>query len=179
MFTRLRSRLAGFTHDEDGNSTIEFIILFPIFFTLFVSMFESGYIMTRYVMLEHGMDVAVREIRLSDDPSSITHDSIKTVLCNAVYIVSDCENTLQLEMVVVDEATWDFPSGVATCIDRESDIDPTISFATGAEQDIMYMRACLVIDPMFTTIGLGSALTLDDSGGLRLYAASAFATEPT
>ncbi len=36
---------------EDGNATIEFAIIFPGFFLIFMVIFELGMLMTRYMML--------------------------------------------------------------------------------------------------------------------------------
>ena len=55
-----------FRRDEGGNPTMEFIIFLPLFMFMFLMSFEAGYYMLRGVMLERGVDMAVRQVRLSN-----------------------------------------------------------------------------------------------------------------
>jgi hypothetical protein len=56
--------LRKFLKSEDGNVTIEIVVLFPVFFMILVSVIEIGMLMTRNTMLGRGLDVAVRDLRL-------------------------------------------------------------------------------------------------------------------
>ena len=135
--------------------------------------------MTKLVMLDRGLDITVRAIRLAPGSSLITHDAVKTMVCNHSLILQDCEDQIQIEMVVIPAATWAMPDASGDCIDRDSEIEPVVTFTTGDENDIMFIRVCVVVDPMFPTSGLGLALTKDTSGGVRILATSAFAIEPS
>ena len=48
---RLGRFLRRFRRREDGNPTVEFVVVFPVFMILMVSAVESGLLMTRQMML--------------------------------------------------------------------------------------------------------------------------------
>jgi TadE-like protein len=178
MLRSLFHKLRRFTRRQDGSVTVEFAIVFPVFITIFLSVFEGGLLMSKLVMLDRGLDITVRAIRLAPGDTDVTADAIKTMVCENSLILQDCEDVIQIEMVVISADTWTMPDESADCIDRTSEVEPVVSFSNGDENDIMFIRACVVVDPMFPTSGLGLALTKDDSGGVRILASSAFAIEP-
>ena len=175
----LKARCRNFCNSEDGSATVEFSIVFPVFMVIFLSLFESGLLMSKLVMLDRGVDITVRAIRLAPGSAAITHAAVKTMICENALILQDCEDQIQVEMVVISADSWTMPDASADCIDRTSEIEPVLSFSSGAENDIMFIRACVVVDPMFPTSGLGLALSKDASGGIRILATSAFAIEPS
>jgi hypothetical protein len=179
MLKAFLNQIKRFTRRQDGSATVEFVIVFPIFMVIFMSVFEGGLLMTRLVMLDRGLDITVRAIRLAPSSTNITHESVKDMICANALILQDCEDQIQVEMVVISADTWTMPDASADCIDRTSVIDPVITFSGGEENDIMFIRACVVVDPMFSSSGLGLALSKDDSGGVRILATSAFAIEPS
>ena len=65
----------------------------------------------------------------------------------------------------------------ADCVYRTSEIEPVVTFNSGDEGDLLFIRACVVVDPMYPNIGLGLILSKDSSGGVMLVASSAFANE--
>jgi len=144
--------------------------------TIFTSSFESGLLMTKYMMFERALDIAVRDIRLSDG-TDITHDGIKEAICEEALLFDDCENVLLLEMEQIDMSTT-ISSLTPNCADRESDADPVVSFTTGDESEVMFLTACVIVDPIFPGAGLGLALSKDDSGGYAMIASTAFVNEP-
>lgn len=178
MLSWIFKLLRGIRRDESGGVTVEFVIIFPILMSLFISVFESGLMMTKVMMLERGLDLTVRQIRLAPASTAITHDAVKGMICDHALILGDCEDNIQIEMVQIDTSTFAMPGRTSQCIDRESEIEPTLSFNVGGQNDIMFIRACVVVDPMFPNIGLGLVFTKDPSGGVRLVSSSAFANEP-
>ena len=68
-----------FRRNEDGSSSIEFVIVFPVIMWFVLTIFEMGLIATRMVMLEHGLDMAAREIRLGS-PAVATHDVFRRIV---------------------------------------------------------------------------------------------------
>ena len=58
----LRRMLKKFRKAEDGNSTVEFVFLFPLFITIMSMSIEVAIYMARHVMLDRGVDIAVREL---------------------------------------------------------------------------------------------------------------------
>jgi hypothetical protein len=52
------------------------------------------------------------------------------------------------------------------------------TFNPGSDNQLMMVRACMIIDRMLPFSGFGLNLTRDDSGGLHMMAASVFVNEP-
>jgi hypothetical protein len=174
-----KDTFTSFLKDERGVSTLQFVIAFPLFFSVVAVTFDSGILMARYVILENALDRVVREVRLtgiaSDEPG---HTFIKQELCNIVTLVPDCENVLHVDMVPIPlNATMAAP-GDANCVDR-NDVDnpPSIKFTMVPPDEIAYIRACIIVDRAFPTL-LGGAFKEDDSGGIVIIAKSAFVVEP-
>lgn len=174
---RLWRRLRRFGRAQRGNSTIEFALLFPAFMAIFASTFESGLLMTRYAMLDRGLDVAVRELRLQTGVP-LTHEQVRARICENTLILSNCEKHLHLELVKIPRSGWTMPDDRATCVDRTGEINPTVQFTPGDPNDVMFIRACYVVDPIFPTFGMGNTVHRDASGAMRIVASSAFSNEP-
>jgi len=181
MISRAKTALARFLGDETATATVEFAILFPAFVTLLLSSVELGMYTMRHTMLERGLDMAVRDVRLgtgsmSDDQAG--HDELKTAICGYAGFIPDCENNLKLEMLPLDLRTaLTFPNDF-DCVDRSEDLNPVRSFTNGAENELMLLQACVQFDPIFPTSGLGSDLSVDSSGMASMFATSAFVQEP-
>jgi len=173
MFSRIFNR----TKSEDGNASVEFVLSVPVFLLLFVSIFELGMAMTRLTMLEHGLDVAMREVRLSTG-EDVTHNEIRDLICDEAGMLKDCKSSLAVEMVTIDTDTWQMPSEFAACVNRAGQASPVVAWENGRQSDVMFIRACFVVDPMFPTLGLGAILETDHTGGMFLVASSAFSQEP-
>jgi len=180
MTYRSTQKLVRKFRTEDGNSSIEFAMVFPVFIVLFMSVIEMGVMMTRYMMFERALDVTVREMRLASS-GSYTQDEIKRAICDETLIVASCRDALQIEMERLDEneANWSFPSMNAVCKNRVEEIVPATTFQPGASHDTMYVRACLSVEPMFPWAGIGATLSKDDSGAYNMIAQSAFSVEPS
>jgi len=162
---------------EDGNATIEFVLLFPAFMTLFLVVFETGLLLTRGVMLDRGVDVAMRELRLGTlDP--MTHDGLRDKICEHSVIIPDCTDSVLLELRPISTTTWEPLTHSATCIDRTEDVQPVLEFEPGASNEMMLVRVCAVFDPFFPTTGLAASIKLDESGAYALVATSAYVNEP-
>lgn len=175
-----RMSVAAFRRDQRGNATIEFVILFPLLFYILISMGEAGAMMARSVMLERGLDIAVREIRLGILPNGTDeeiHDHIKAQICDAAFLIGDCERNLLVEIVPLADPNG-VPVGPANCIDRMSEVDPVLNVTPGTASEIMFVRACIVLDPIFPASGLGALLPVDESGGYSIVTQSAFMNEP-
>lgn len=168
---------------EDGNATIEFAILFPGFMLVFMSIFEVGMLMTRYMMFDRALDVTVREVRLSEN-RNFTLNQVKTALCaQTVILQNHCMDDLTLEMVRLTAndaggSNWVFPQGDTPCRNYPQNITPTTAFSPSTANDVMFVRACMSIEPFFPTAALGEYLTRDSGGRLNMIAMSAFSVEP-
>ena len=177
MFNKFKS----FKRKQDGNATVEFVLLFPMFMFIFMTGFESGYYMVRNVMLERAVDIAVRDVRLGNGRVP-DFNGLKQRICEETVIFPDCMNHLQVEMRPVNIQ----PGAIATmntsarCIDLNSSDDPLMSttYAVGDVNNLMVVRACSLVDPVFPTTGIGVGLQRDAHGNMALVATAAFVNEP-
>ena len=178
--TLLRRLPSRFRRDESGTSTVEFVILFPLFMAIFFAAFESGYLMLRNVMLERSVDLAVRELRLGD-PNPPTDVEFRQQICDNAYYVSDCNNRVMVELRPVDMTTWGPLPGPATCtnISDPDSIQPP-PYLTGGNNELMMVRVCALFEPMFPTTGLGLAMRrLPERPEYALIVTTAYVNEPS
>ena len=176
---RLINRLRGLCRAENGSSTIEFVILFPFFILIFTSAFEASILTTRQVMLDRGVDLAVRELRLGigDTP---THDQLKAKICNYAGLIPNCDNSLHIELEKVSTDDFAMRTGQVQCVDRDQDIVPAQSFTPGTKNDLMLVTVCAVFRPLNPTSGLGLKLPKVNGGSYYgLVSMSAFVNEPS
>ncbi len=163
---------------EDGNSTIEFVILFPIFMVLFMSAFEIGLLMVRQVMLDRATDVAVRSLRIGEwtDP---THEKVKDSICDAALVLPDCGYNLRLALKRIDKSTWSPGFASPACVDKSEEIQPAVEFEPGIQHEIMMVRVCVLQKPFFPLTGLGLQMPRQDDDHYALFSMSAFVNEPS
>jgi Flp pilus assembly pilin Flp len=173
----LQRTLRRLVRREDGNATIEFAILFPLLAFTLISSVELGLITVKSTMLERALDMTVRDIRLSTGTAP-QHDEIKALICERGVMLKNCNSSLRLEMVRLDPRNWSGPPAVADCVDTSDEVAPVREFVHGRENEMMFLRACVKIDPIFPTAGLGSQLAKDGAGQYALVATSAFVQEP-
>jgi len=179
MASFLRRRMGAFLSDREGAATIEFVLLIlPTFYILF-SIAEAGLLMTRTVMMDRGVDLAVRDLRLGLATGQ-THDGLKARICEEAFLIGTCNEALVLELAPLDDVA-DFGGGEVNCVDRAADppVAPLIEYDPGNRGEIMFVRACLIVDPIFPGMGLGALLPVDRSGGYAIVVQTAFMNEPT
>lgn len=182
MIRRISRILRRTRKDEDGGPSIEFVLIFPLIMLLVVSAFELGLLMTRHVMLERGVDMAVREVRLNTN-TQFDDIMIKKLICNAAGILPKCMDRLYLEMNTVDlRATNGVGAGTvprnASCTDVVDPFELRPAFQNGAANQLMVVRACGRFAPMLPETALGYFLSRIDGGFYRLVATTAFVMEP-
>jgi hypothetical protein len=174
---RVASRLR---RDESGTSSVEFVILFPMFITIFFAAFESGYLMLRNVMLERSVDIAVRELRLGD-PEPPSFSEFKQQICDRTFFISNCQERVQVQLRPVNMATWGPLNGDPRCIDIQSAIDPfdQTEYLVGGNNELMMVRVCALFRPLFPTTGLGLNMQYNGDGDYALVVTTAFVNEPS
>ncbi len=177
MIRGLRACLRRFGRSESGSATIEFAITFPAMLFFLLSGVELGMITLNQAMLERSIDMTVRDIRLGTGAAP-QHDEIKDTICERAGFIEDCADNMRLEMIQVDPYNWNGLSGDPDCIDRSEDVAPVRSFVNGQSNELMILRACVKIAPMFPTVGLGATIGKDGAGNYALYATAAFVQEP-
>ncbi len=173
----MRRQIRDFARRDEATATMEFVITFPVIMMLFMGAFETSMIMTRQVMLERTLDLAVRELRLANGVS-VTDDQIRSAICNNTGMLPDCATLLTIDLQRVDRTTYAMPSDQDLCVDRAASATPLNSFVIGADDDFMLIRACMIVDRIFPFSGYGLNLTRDDSGGLHMMASAVFVNEP-
>lgn len=162
---------------EDGTAAVEFVILFPLFMTIMVSSAEAGLLMIRQAMLERGMDMAMRDLRLGR-MEAVTPNTVRQRVCDNAAVIPGCENNLMVELRRLGEREFTLPDGTAPCVNRSEEVEPAVVFNPGAQHELMMVRACYIYDPIFPFSAFGLGLPLDASGGVRLATASVFVNEP-
>ena len=176
IWAKIRNRFASFRGDERGNTTIEFVIIAPLLFATVFSVFESGWLMTKYMMLDRGLDLAVRDVRLGKTPMP-TQITLRNQTCTYARIFKNCQSSLVIEMTAINSIA-DLPATRAPCVNRAVATPPVAPFSTGARSQMVYVRACAVVDFIFPAMGLGLQLPKDGTGGFSLVTAGAFVNEP-
>lgn len=177
----LVQRLRRFRQEEDGNMTIEFVIMVPLMFTLLLSSVELGIYMKRQMWLDRGLDIAMREVRLNTQ-NIPSHDQMKATICTNAPFIPDCLDAVKIEMSPVDPRDFEGLNAQVDCVDQSQPIssqDPP-NYKSGQEHDLMLVRACVKFDPIFPMVGLGFefARNSDGAGQFMMSARSAFVQEP-
>lgn len=177
MMRLFKKRRDRFLRDESGNATVEFVLVFPVYLALMLMSIEMGFITLRHTLLERGLDIAVREIRLGTGTAP-QHDDIKDIICENALMIRDCDANLRLEMRAADIRSFATLGSPIDCTDSAEPSKPVKEFTPGQQNQLMLLRACLRFDPLFPDDALGSALVTDSSGQSSVYTMTAFVQEP-
>lgn len=175
-----RNFLRHWLKRQDGNVTVEFVIVVPFLLSLFFASVDVGLTMLRQVMMDRSMDLAMRKVRLgSPDIGSV--DDLKSKICNNTLAVRDCRNNITIEMTPIDTATFTGLDSPTRCINREEDLTPMDSFTPGAggtSQELMLLRACIAADPFIRITGYLSSMPINQDGQYVLVSRGIFVNEP-
>lgn len=175
----MRDVLRRFWQSEEGSSTLEFVILFPFVFGLVLGSIELGLLLTRQAMLDRGLDLAVRQVRLGV-VADATPDRLRDMICAGAGLIPDCPNQIRLEMVPVDPRNWARLPAKVDCVDRSRPARPARAFRNGGSNQLMMLRACVLVDPYFPPNILGFPSVMAGARrGFALVSASAFVIEPS
>lgn len=181
MIRAMGNYFRRFRKDEEGNGSVEFFIVIPSFIMLMLMSIELSFITMRHTLLERGLDMAVREIRLgTGEPSS--HAEIKDFICDRAAFILNCDTELRLEMKPVDLRNYAALGGDVKCIENSQPVDPAVlkkDFVFGGVNELMILRACYRYDPIFPEDMLGAALHKDAFGKPAIISTTAFVQEPT
>lgn len=176
--------LHRFLRDDTGEAAIEFVLIFPILFTIFTASFESSMFMSRYVMFERAVDLTVRQLRLGTFTNP-THQNIKRTICRSgmmINDVADCMNSMKIWMQPVNTANFNMVAPPRSCVDKSQPINtdepPTNEFALGTDNDIMLMRICMKADPMFPTTAVSVKMPVEPDGSYVMLVTTTFVNEP-
>ena len=125
-----------FRRDEEGGMTIEFLFFFTMFVFLLVTGIEIAYLNLRHAMLERGVDVVTREIRLSTGgiPS---YEEVRDRICEEATIIGNCGGNIRLEMVQVDPRNFNTIPPDADCKNEKQPPRPVRNFVAGQDNELM------------------------------------------
>lgn len=189
----LLQRLRRAFRRDDGTASLEFVILFPVFVTVLISSMEMGVLLTRQVMLERALDVAVRDLRLGraadqlgypeDWDGDLTRDDIRELVCGYSPMITDCNANLLIELTRIDmdqvnTEDWEGFGGAVACVERGANVAPATQFVQGTTNELMLVRTCALVDPIFPTSGFSLNLPRDQTGAFAFVAQSIFVNEP-
>lgn len=167
-----------FLRSEAGVATIEFTIAVPLVLSILFSSIDFGAVMLRQVSLHRGVDMAVREVMLGNVPSSGIGD-LRTLICNQVMLVPNCESNLTIELRPIDTTTWAGLNSPVRCINRSASIQPTLTFnPSSGNQDLMMINVCASADPFISMTGYILGLNVSSWGDYLVVSTSAFTNEP-
>lgn len=179
MLMNLFRRFRG---NRQGTATIEFVLIFPGFVALFLVAYESGLMMIRDVLLERGVDLAVRDLRLAG-AAPPSFDQFKANICAESMVIpaDECDQTLQVQLEPVDTIAWTTLDDNVRCIDQATTINPLdeTTFTGGGSNQLMMVRVCALYQPLFKPTGWGMQMPSDGQGNYALVVKSAFVNEPT
>lgn len=164
-------RLKHFLGSTQAAVTAEFVVGFSVLFSMFLLLLEMMFLMVRVTMLQHALDLTVRDIRLGLIVNP-TVTSLESTICSRMSIVPDCTSSLVLEFTKIDLATFAMPDPMGPCTRRSADVMAgrvSETYSTGIENELMAVRACVVVD----TITPLMANVFD------IHARSAFVNEPS
>ncbi len=174
----LFARLRPFGKNEDGSATLEFVIRFSAIWMLFTISIESGTLSLRHVMLERGLDLAVREVRLGIMPDP-THDKLVQRTCDFAPLLPNCLASVRLEMVAANPRAFVAPAANVPCIDRAASGTLSVNLPAGANNQLMILRVCALFEPMLPFAALGRTLVENGIGNeYALVATSSYVMEP-
>lgn len=181
MMHPLKQLFARLKRDESGSPTVEFVLVFPVYIALLLMSVELGFITLRHALLERGLDMAVRTVRLSTG-NVPEYNEIKDMVCTNALFIDNCNTNLRLEMVRTDIRNY-VPLGDVKCENTASpttqqDLEDDESFQQGLPNQLMQIRACYRFTPFFPAGLLGQALSLDANDQAAIVSTSAFVQEP-
>lgn len=192
------SVLKRFRKSEDGLASIEFVVAIPLLLSMLIFAWELGLALVRQSLLEQAVDVTVREVRLghvvADD-----FEKMRDYMCHVTRIIPNCPERLKLELRVVhpydDDLTTMYLPPEPDCAklvveDPDGAIDQAAKVQRGQSRErdvaginqIVMMRACIVVDPFFRGGHVDKALSNNngntDGLSYRLTARSLYVVEP-
>lgn len=170
----------GFWSDTRGSAALEFVVLFaPLAFLIF-TMGELGAYMARSVMLDRGVNIAMRDVRVGKLPGNTSREqleALRTKICENAFLIDQCNDRLLVEVEELG-ASGAFGTNVVNCHNTaDPELVPADKFTPPGLSGITVIRACLVSNPIFPGVGLGAKLAVLPDGNYAVVSRSAFLNE--
>ncbi|MBD1202831.1 MAG: pilus assembly protein [Rhodobacteraceae bacterium] len=168
-----------FRRDESGNSTIEFVILMPLVFTIFAAALESGLMMVRWTSIDRASDMVIRSLRLGqyNNPDALL---LRQEICDRTFMIENCFENTVVEIREINRANFLMPAFDAPCVTRDGTIiQPVTQITPGQQNDLMLIRVCVTVDALFAGSTFAVPITYDAQGGYAISVASVYVNEPS
>ena len=176
---------------QSGATTVEFVILFPVFVSTIFWIMEVGFLNVKALQLDRGLEFAVRDVMTNDAVTDMTeeeaHEHLKSIVCDKT-VIADCGDLLKIELSTVNDYA-DFGDSVGACRDRAIELDPVLSLTYTPDYNLnpgscteslvlVEVQACLlaetILPPFFSRIGTKGG----DDGYFEIRSISALLNEP-
>jgi hypothetical protein len=176
---RMLNPIRRFKQGEDGTSTVEFVILVPLLFTIFIATLEIGMMMSRWSSIDRASDMVIRSLRLGqyENPNA---ELLRREICDRVFLIENCFENTAVDIREIDRATFIMPDEDEPCVTRDDEIiQPVTEIVPGQQNDLMLIRICVTVDAIFPTSQYALPIELDAQGGYALSVASVYVNEPS
>lgn len=183
MIRSIKKRFFRSAKDESGAATVEFILILPVYLSMMMFSIELGFVTMRHVLLERGLDIAVRDLRLGtgtfSGDSEEVHNLIKDAVCDNAILLADCDTQLRLEMQSANLFSYATLDQEVECTDvsQPATAVTDYNFNTGLSNELMLLRACYRFNALFPNELLGN-LVIDATGQGAIVSTTAFVGEP-
>jgi Flp pilus assembly protein TadG len=176
---RLFRLLRRFRQREEGNASVEFVVLVPLLFSIFFAALENGLMMIRWTAIDRASDMVIRQLRLGQLVNP-TAQSLRQGFCDRTLMITDCVANTVVEIRRIDRTTFVMPAPNAPCANRTTSttILPVTTITPGQANDLMLIRICVSVDALIPEGAFALPLTLDAQGGYALSVASVYVNEP-
>lgn len=166
LFTKALNRLRK---DEDAVSTVETVVMLPFILVLCSYTMDLGMLLTRNVMLERAVDVGTRDIRLGlmavDD-----YDGLRKRICDEAIIIPECESRLKMQLNAMSPYLWEDPGKVPDCESLKTvTVTEPREFDAATRNQMVFFRACAVLEPVMPGWGLSDSLLSSSDGGTNRF----------
>nr|WP_321981658.1 TadE/TadG family type IV pilus assembly protein [uncultured Cohaesibacter sp.] len=164
----------AFVRDEDGATTIEFVLLAAPFFGFLYSLLAIGYIYLNATILDDSTQQAGRKIRTGEVASSnLSKDEFKEMVCSELLIPqATCLNDLVLDVTSdpdLSQLDTDAPTSNGQLDSSQETYDP------GDASDYVIVKAYLPLGSMSDLFALLNSGTAPE---FILSAVEVFRNEP-
>lgn len=175
----LSTMIRQFWRREEGTATVEFVILVPLIFSIFIATLEIGMMMSRWSSIDRAADMVIRSLRLGQYQNP-TAQFLRQEICDEVFLVENCFENIAVDIRRINRTTFVMPGDDDPCVTRDTDIiQPVTEITPGQQNDLMLIRVCITVDAMFPTSRYAVPITLDARGGYALSIASVYVNEPS
>lgn len=156
--------LRSLRRDTSGVTTVELMVALPLMLSIVSFTMDLGLLMVRNVVLERAVDISIRDIRLGNAPAD-DYDGLRQKICENAIIIPECSTRLKMQLNAMSPYVWEDPGKVPDCESLKSvTVTAPRVFDAAARNQLVFFRACAVLDPVMPGWGMGDLLTQASDG---------------